>query len=203
MSPSGTESSDAALSALDAFIADAGIDTSSGNWRTSLPKPPQQEFASDTRYLWKLETSEGNITVRLLADVAPMHVSSTAFLTKVGFYDGLAFHRVIEGFMAQGGCPSGTGTGGPGYTYGGEFSNAVRHDRPGLLSMANAGPNTDGSQFFLTFVPTPHLDDNHTIFGEVVEGMETVQALEAKGSRSGTPKAPLSIHKATIEVVAS
>ena len=129
-----------------------------------------------------------------------MHVSSTIYLTKLGFYDDLAFHRVITGFMAQGGCPLGTGTGSPGYSFGGEFDRSVRHDRPGLLSMANAGPNTDGSQFFLTFVATPHLDGKHTIFGEVVEGMDTVKKLEQAGSDSGTPREALEIEKATIEV---
>jgi cyclophilin family peptidyl-prolyl cis-trans isomerase len=120
-----------------------------------------------------------------MPDVAPMHVSSTIYLTRLGFYDGVIFHRVISGFMAQGGDPLGTGTGGPGYDYDGEYAPSARHDRPGLLSMANAGPGTDGSQFFLTFVPTPHLDDKDTIFGEVIEGMDTVQALEKRGSDSG------------------
>ena len=129
-----------------------------------------------------------------------MHVSSTIYLTRLGFYDGLSFHRVITGFMAQGGCPRGTGTGGPGYQYGGEFDPTVRHDRPGLLSMANAGPGTDGSQFFLTFVPTPWLDGNHTIFGEVVDGQATLQALEQRGSQSGRTSESLEIHHATIEV---
>ena len=101
--------------------------------------------------------------------------------------------------MAQGGDPTGTGSGGPGYQYAGEFSPKVRHDRPYLLSMANAGPNTDGSQFFLTFVPTPWLDGKHTIFGEVVEGQDTVKKLEAAGSPSGRPKEELKIIKATIE----
>ena len=102
--------------------------------------------------------------------------------------------------MAQGGCPLGTGTGGPGYQYAGEFDANVKHTRPGLLSMANAGPGTDGSQFFLTFVPTPWLDGKHTIFGEVVEGMPVVEALEARGSQSGQTTEPLSITKATIRV---
>jgi cyclophilin family peptidyl-prolyl cis-trans isomerase len=128
-----------------------------------------------------------------------MHVSSTIYLTKLGYYDGLAFHRVIQGFMAQGGCPVGRGTGGPGYEYDGEFDANVRHDRPGLLSMANRGPGTDGSQFFLTFVPTPHLDNNHTIFGEIVDGMETLAALESAGSSSGATTTPLVIEKATIQ----
>jgi cyclophilin family peptidyl-prolyl cis-trans isomerase len=107
---------------------------------------------------------------------------------------------VIDGFMAQGGCPLGTGTGGPGYKYDGEFSRAVRHDRKGLLSMANAGPGTDGSQFFLTFVPTPHLDGKHTIFGEVTEGMDTLSALEQRGTRSGTTTEPLKMIRTSIEV---
>ena len=102
--------------------------------------------------------------------------------------------------MAQGGCPLGRGTAGPGYEFGGEFSPHVKHDRPGLLSMANGGPNTDGSQFFLTFVPTPWLDGKHTIFGEVVEGMQTLEALEALGSRSGRTREILTIDKATIAV---
>jgi cyclophilin family peptidyl-prolyl cis-trans isomerase len=127
-----------------------------------------------------------------------MHVSSTVYLTRLGFYDGLAFHRVIPGFMAQGGCPEGKGTGGPGYTFDGEFSARVKHDRPGLLSMANAGPGTDGSQFFLTFVPTPWLDGKHTIFGEVVEGQEVLGRMESLGSASGRPSETLRITKATV-----
>lgn len=191
---------DTALAALDDFTAQQQIDKTGGQWRTSLPKPPQVEFDAASTYTWKMNTNKGLISIRLLPDVAPMHVSSTIYLTRLGFYDGLDFHRVIQGFMAQGGCPLGSGTGGPGYTYSGEFSNAVRHDRPGLLSMANAGPGTDGSQFFLTFVPTPHLDDNHSIFGEVVEGNDVVSALEQGGSRSGATSEPLSIESCEIVV---
>ena len=138
-----------------------------------------------------METNKGTIRIKLLSLTAPMHATSFIYLTRLGYYDGLSFHRVITGFMAQGGCPLGTGTGGPGYNYDGECDPSARHDRPGLLSMANAGPGTDGSQFFLTFVPTPHLDDKHTIFGEVVEGMETVQALEKRGSDGGRTKEQL------------
>jgi len=198
MSPSGI--TDSALAAIDTFIADSNIDTSGDGWRTHLPRPPQVKFDEDTDYLWKLVTTEGDITVRIMADGAPMHASSLAFLTKLGFYDGLSFHRVIDGFMAQGGCPLGTGTGGPGYQYAGEFTHNARHDKPGILSMANAGPDTDGSQFFLTFVATPHLDGKHTVFGEVIEGLDTLKALEANGSRSGKPKSPTGITKATIEL---
>ena len=191
---------DNAVSAIDEFIAAQSVDTSGDRWRTRLTQPPQAEFDAGSSYYWDLATNVGDIQVQLMPHVAPMHVSSTIYLTRLGFYDGLSFHRVITAFMAQGGCPLGSGTGGPGYTYGGEFDPSVRHDRPGLLSMANAGPGTDGSQFFLTFVETPWLDDNHTIFGEVVEGMDTLRALEARGSQSGQTTEPLQINTATIRV---
>jgi len=191
---------DDALRTCDTYIEKSGIDTGKDRWRTKLPKPPQLSFTPGKTYFWHLETSKGPIKIRLMPDIAPRHVASTIYLSRLGFYDGLRFHRVIDGFMAQGGCPLGTGTGGPGYNYDGEFSPKARHDRPGLLSMANAGPGTDGSQFFLTFVPTPHLDGKHTIFGEVVEGMDTLEALEAQGSRSGATREPLSMKKTTIEV---
>ena len=187
-----------ALEAIDGFIAGQAVDTSRDRWRTRLAKPPLAQFGADESYRWDLETNVGSIGVRLLPQVAPMHVASTIYLTRLGFYDGLGFHRVITGFMAQGGCPLGAGTGGPGYEYEGEFDPSVRHDRPGLLSMANAGPGTDGSQFFLTFAPTPWLDDAHTIFGEVAEGMETLAALEARGSQGGQPSEPLRIERAAI-----
>ena len=133
-----------------------------------------------------MTTSKGAVRIKLLPDVAPMHVTSFIYLSRLGFYDGLAFHRVIPGFMAQGGCPLGTGTGGPGYKYDPASSATTsKHDRGGLLSMANAGPGTDGSQFFLTFVATPWLDGKHTIFGEVTDGMETLKAIEPLGSSSG------------------
>ena len=194
----GTEQN--GIAEIDAFIEQKNIDTSASGWRTKLPKPPQPQFAAGATIHWNLETSHGTMRIKLMPEVAPMHVGSTVFLTKLGFYDGLAFHRVINGFMAQGGCPLGQGTGGPGFQYDGEFDSGVRHDKPGLLSMANAGPGTDGSQFFLTFVPTPHLDDNHTIFGEVVDGLDTLGKLEAAGSNSGRTSEPLSITKATVEV---
>ena len=189
-----------AVAAIDAFIKEKAVDTTRSGWRTSLPKPPKVSFDAAKSYFWVLETNHGKIKIKLLPQVAPMHASSTLYLTKLGFYDGLAFHRVIPGFMAQGGCPLGTGTGGPAYKYDGEFDRSVRHDKPGLLSMANAGPGTDGSQFFLTFVPTPHLDGKHTIFGEIVDGMDTLKALEKRGSRSGATTEPLLMKKTTIEV---
>lgn len=112
-------------------------------------------------------TSRGDIALKLFPEVAPVTVANFVNLARRGYYDGLKFHRVISDFMVQGGCPQGTGAGGPGYTFEDEFDPAVRHDRPGRLSMANAGPGTNGSQFFITHVPTPWLDDGHTIFGQL------------------------------------
>ncbi len=168
-------------------------------WKVKLTKPEQRQFDATKDYFWVLETNKGVVKIKLMPDVAPMHVTSTMFLTEKKFYDGTIFHRVIPDFMAQGGDPLGTGTGGPGYQYAGEFSPTVKHDRPYLLSMANAGPNTDGSQFFITFKATPWLDGKHTIFGEVVEGQDTVKKLEAAGSPQGKPTEELKIVKATIE----
>ena len=191
---------DPALTACDEFIATQEVNTTVNGWKTRLNAPPTFAFDGEAQYLWHLETNKGPITVRLWPDVAPNHVSSTLYLTRLGFYDGLKFHRVIPGFMAQGGCPLGMGSGGPGYKYAGEFKNNVRHDRPFLLSMANSGPNTDGSQFFLTFAPTGWLDGKHTLFGEIIAGGETMSALEQAGSPSGQTKEPLLIETATIEV---
>jgi peptidyl-prolyl cis-trans isomerase B (cyclophilin B) len=191
---------DPAIAAVDTYIADQGIDKGRSDWKQNLSQPPQVEFDSSASYFWNISTNVGDIKVRLMPEIAPMHVSSTIFLSRLGFYDDVIFHRVIDGFMAQGGDPIGRGTGGPGYEYAGEFSPTARHDRPNLLSMANAGPGTDGSQFFLTFVPTPHLDDNHTIFGEIVEGADTMGELEKRGSRNGTTSEKLLMNKTTISV---
>ena len=194
---------DKAIAAIDTFIAETKIDQSDSSWKTQLPRPSVASFETGTDYFWDIETNIGNIEIKLMPDVAPMHVTSTIYLARLGFYDGVIFHRVIDGFMAQGGDPLGLGTGGPGYQYDGEFSPSARHDRPGLLSMANAGPGTDGSQFFLTFVPTPHLDDKHAIFGEVTDGMDTVKALEAKGSRSGKTSEHLEMVSTKIRTVSA
>ena len=187
------------VAAIDKFIVDQKI-VKQGDWKTKLPRPPKETFDPKKVLYWKLETNVGDLKIKLMPDVAPMHVSSTVYLTKLGFYDGVVFHRVIPKFMAQGGDPTGTGMGGPGYKYAGEFDPKVKHDRPGLLSMANAGPGTDGSQFFLTFVATPHLDGKHTIFGEVVEGQGTLREMEARGSQSGRTSEKVFIERATIEI---
>jgi len=189
------------LKRIDDLIAAADVKKDeSGKWRTRLARPQAITFAPGETWRARMATNKGDIVIRLLPDVAPMHVTSFAYLARLGYYDGLSFHRVISGFMAQGGCPLGTGTGGPGYTFDGEFSPKVTHDKPGLLSMANAGPGTDGSQFFLTFVPTPWLDGKHTIFGEVESGQDVLAALEACGSQSGRTQEALSMKSVTIEI---
>ena len=124
-----------------------------------------------------IQTNRGNIVLELHADKAPNTVANFEKLAGDGYYDGLTFHRVIANFMIQGGCPQGTGTGGPGYKFDDEFHPDLKHDGPGVLSMANAGPNTNGSQFFITHVPCPHLDNRHSVFGRVVEGQDVVDSV--------------------------
>lgn len=194
-------SQDAAIKALDAFIADKKIDKK-GSWKSSLPQPPKVAFDKDSDYFWHLETEVGNVTIRYFPDTAPVHVTSGIYLARLGFYDGLGFHRIIPGFMAQGGCPDGNGRGGPGYKFGGEFEGGRKHDKAGILSMANAGPGTDGSQFFITFRDTPHLDGRHTIWGEVVDGQATLKALEGKGTQAnnGMLATPVKIVRTWVRV---
>ena len=124
-----------------------------------------------------IQTNRGNIVLELFDDKAPNTVANFEKLASDGFYDGLTFHRVISDFMIQGGCPQGTGTGGPGYQFEDEFHPDLKHDGPGILSMANAGPNTNGSQFFITHVPCPHLDNRHSVFGRVLEGQDVVDSV--------------------------
>ena len=131
-------------------------------------------------YAARFKTERGEFAVELFAADAPMTVENFVNLARAGFYDGVTFHRVIPGFMAQGGDPTGTGTGGPGYSFRDELSVKRRHDGPGVLSMANAGPNTNGSQFFITFGATPHLDGRHTVFGRVTSGMDVVNSLRER-----------------------
>jgi len=129
-----------------------------------------------------IETDKGTININLFADQAPVTVANFANLAQRGYYDNLVFHRVIDDFMIQGGCPQGTGTGGPGYQFQDEFVSELRHDSVGVLSMANAGPGTNGSQFFITHLETPWLDDRHTVFGKVCgdDDQDVVNAIEGK-----------------------
>jgi cyclophilin family peptidyl-prolyl cis-trans isomerase len=139
--------------------------------------PPEMVIDPAKEYTARMTTDVGDIVIRLHADKAPRTVNNFVFLAREGFYDGVVFHRVIANFMAQGGDPTGTGTGGPGYKFADEFHPDLRHDHPGVMSMANAGANTNGSQFFLTHVPTPWLDDRHTVFGEIIQGFDVLMAI--------------------------
>ena len=125
-----------------------------------------------------IQTNRGNIRLQLHDDKVPKTVENFEKLANDGFYNGLTFHRVIPDFMIQTGCPQGSGTGNPGYQFEDEFHEDLRHDGPGTLSMANSGPNTNGSQFFITHVPTPHLDGKHSVFGKVLEGQDIVDTIE-------------------------
>jgi len=144
------------------------------------PQPPSGTLDLTKTYDATFHTERGDFTVRLNAAEAPLTVENFINLARAGYYDGTTFHRVIPGFMAQGGDPTGTGRGGPGYTFRDEFSPSLRHDGPGVLSMANAGPGTNGSQFFITYGPTPHLDNRHSVFGRVTDGMDVVLAIRER-----------------------
>ena len=152
--------------------------------------PPAMMIDPRKTYRAKMDTSKGMIVIDLYADRAPITVNNFVFLSKDGFYDGVIFHRVLEGFMAQGGDPTGTGRGGPGYRWDDEVSALrIRHDAPGTFSMANAGANTNGSQFFITFVPTPHLDGRHAVFGRVAddESLKVLNALQRVNPQRPNP----------------
>jgi cyclophilin family peptidyl-prolyl cis-trans isomerase len=144
------------------------------------PMPPSGALDTSKTYRARFKTERGEMVAELHAAKAPLTVENFVNLARAGFYDGTTFHRVIPGFMAQGGDPTGTGRGGPGYQFGDEFSPDLRHDGAGVLSMANAGPGTNGSQFFITYSATPHLDDRHSVFGRVVEGMDVLSSIRER-----------------------
>lgn len=139
--------------------------------------PPKMEIDPLKTYNAILKTDKGDITIQLFTGKVPNTVNNFVFLARQGFYDDTIFHRVISDFMAQGGDPTGTGMGGPGYRFPDEFNPGLRHDKPGILSMANAGPNTNGSQFFITYVATPWLDNRHSVFGQVIKGMDVLLSI--------------------------
>ena len=161
-------------------------------------KTPEFKLDLRKKYSAILKTDLGDIEVTLFADKAPNTVNNFVFLAREGYYDDTIFHRVIQDFMAQAGDPTGTGRGGPGYSFRDEFGAGLKHNKPGILSMANAGPNTNGSQFFITHVPTPWLDGKHTIFGEVTNGLDVLFAIpERDPMRIGSPAVKLH----TIEII--
>ena len=146
--------------------------------------PPALTIDPEKIYTATFKTEKGDIVIELFADKVPNTVNNFVFLAREGFYDDTTFHRVIDGFMAQGGDPTGTGTGGPGYRFADEFHASLRHDKAGILSMANAGPNTNGSQFFITHGPTPHLDNRHAVFGQVTGGMDVLMSISVRDPQS-------------------
>ncbi len=142
----------------------------------SYSKPPSMIIDTSKQYTATIETEKGNIVLELFANDVPVTVNNFVFLARDGFYDSTTFHRIIPDFMAQGGDPTGTGTGGPGYKFADEFTKHTH--ATGALSMANAGPNTNGSQFFITYTPQSHLDNHHSVFGQLTDGMDVLKALK-------------------------
>ena len=194
MYPEGPGAAPATMLAMSDLYTEGGFTPTpelSAERKTSFTQAPElgEAIEPGKAYRAVLETSKGRIVVELFPDEAPMTVNSFAYLLRHHYYDGIKFHRVIDGFMAQTGDPTGTGMGGPGYKFEDEFAgNPHRHDGKGVLSMANAGPATNGSQFFITFTATPHLDGRHTVFGKVVEGLDVLDRLtRIQPGMMGTP----------------
>jgi len=150
------------------------------------------------KYKAHMETDKGTMVIELFADKAPKTVNNFVFLAREGYYEGIIFHRVIANFMVQGGDPTGRGSGGPGYKFGDEFHPSLKHDKQGVLSMANAGPGTNGSQFFITHVPTPHLDGKHSVFGQVMEGLDVLMSIPERNP-SNVNASAVKIIRVTIE----
>ncbi len=193
---------DPLIATIDAFIAGLDLDKSDEDWKLKVPAPDTSGVAFDLTktYYWILETNRGDLKIKLFPASAPLHVLSTIYLTRLGYYDGVRFHRIISDAIVQGGDPTGTGNGAPGYLYDSEIDPELSHSKRGIVSMANAGPGTDGSQFFITCAPQTSLDGKHTIFGELVEGKPTLNKLERAGSPQGKPRRKVYIKKATIVV---
>lgn len=161
-------------------------------------QPPAMSIDPKKKYNVTLHTDKGDIVLELFADKTPRTVNNFVFLAREGYYDGTFFHRVIANFMVQGGDPTGTGRGGPGYKFADEFDPSLKHNKPGILSMANAGPNTNGSQFFITHVPTPHLDGRHSVFGQVIGGMDVLMSIPPRDPNNVNAPA-VHIQRVTVE----
>lgn len=163
-----------------------------------FPQPPEMEIDPSASYQARIKTDKGDMLIDLFAEKVPTTVNNFVFLARQGFYDGVIFHRVIDDFMAQTGDPTGTGRGGPGYQFGDEFHPKLRHDGPGVLSMANAGANTNGSQFFITHTATPWLDNKHSVFGQVIGGLDVLMSIPARDPDD--PNVP-AVKIQTIEII--
>ena len=160
--------------------------------------PPAMQIDPRKKYKARMETDKGTMVIELFADKTPKTVNNFVFLVREGYYDGVIFHRVIKDFMVQGGDPTGTGMGGPGYKFGDEFHPGLKHDKRGVLSMANAGPGTNGSQFFITHGPTPWLDGKHSVFGQVVEGLDVLMSIPVRDPNNRNAPA-IKMTRVTIE----
>jgi peptidyl-prolyl cis-trans isomerase B (cyclophilin B) len=182
----GTGAEDDLTSVQETIRSDSDMPQDPASRVGMYDSPPAMTIDTSKIYVATLETEKGDIVVELFADEAPNTVNNFIFLAREGFYDNTTFHRVIADFMAQGGDPSGTGRGGPGYQFADEFSPRLTHDGPGVLSMANAGANTNGSQFFITFVATPWLDGAHTVFGKVIDGLDVLMSLTVRDPQTAT-----------------
>ena len=185
LSPTDTPAAEATTAAAEPTAVSAscegeGIGDIERTGERRFSAAPEMIIDPARTYIAEMQTSRGTITLELTPDGAPVTVNSFVFLSCTGYYDGLTFHRVVKSprpFVIQGGDPRGDGTGGPGYVFEDEFDPDLRHDGPGILSMANGGPNTNGSQFFITLAEAPHLDDKHSVFGHVTEGMDVVNSI--------------------------
>jgi cyclophilin family peptidyl-prolyl cis-trans isomerase len=178
---------------------DAKVPRAAEEEKPMFDAPPEMQIDPKKDYAAVMDTSCGPIELELFTKETPVTVNNFAFLAREGFYDGLTFHRVIPDFVLQGGDPKGDGTGGPGYQFEDEIVDRLKFNEPGLLAMANSGPGTNGSQFFITTGTPEHLNGLHTIFGRVTKGMDAVRQIEALGSPEGTPQARIYIERVKIE----
>jgi peptidyl-prolyl cis-trans isomerase B (cyclophilin B) len=185
--------------AAEPVACHASVPAAAEEEKPMFDKPPTMQIDPAKDYTAVMKTSCGTIELQLYADQTPVTVNSFVFLAEQGFFDGLTLHRIIPDFVLQGGDPEGTGSGGPGYQFEDEIVKSLKFDRPGLLAMANSGPGTNGSQFFITTGEPTHLNGMHTIFGEVTEGMKVVKEIESFGTSAGTPTETVYIEQVTIK----
>ena len=189
------------LAMFELHLAAVPVDRTRPDWREHVPPPPDLPVETRSTYHWVLHTTLGPLTIELLPAIAPHHVLNTAWLTHLGYYDGLTFHRIARRGFAQGGCPRGDGTAGPGYPLATELPRGgPRHDRRGVVGMVTDRAGADGSQFYVTFGPAPQLDATHTILGLVVDGESVLRGLEANATPTGRPRQVVTIQRAELRI---